>query len=199
MRAFIQNDLTEPAHFENADQLHGIIKDVDDKNLVHAAIAAMATELNSNHGGAVPTEKEMLVAMCKDDTVACLMMSHCFGSTEIVIGLHARKILTALDLYDWEEAGFKAKTEVKMTKIPAGHIMKSLRTWIPKGEGRDFYDTMDSLGTLLAVSRQGQWGYIKQAFGRFSPNNKRLVEGMVDSIIQFYKVTKGGAKMKATP
>ena len=124
------------------------------------------------------------------------MMSHVFGCTQIVVSLHARKILVALDLYDWEESGAKAKTEVKMVHIPPGYVYNSLKTWIPKGEGREFHDVMDALGTIFSTTESGLWGRIKTAYSHLSPNDKKMVTKMTESIIQFCKATKKGGRGK---
>lgn len=165
-----------------------------------ASIRSIAVELEKEpHNGAVPTTKNGLLAAGVDAAVASLLMSHVFGSTDVVVGLHARKILTALDMYDWEECGVKEKTDVKMVNIPAGLVKKSLKTWLPKGEGRDFCDLMDAIGGLLQHPPPGAWGKITKCINRvFAPKEKASLLEMVENICQFYKATRGGSKKTTT-
>ena len=110
-----------------------------------------------------------------------------FGSTDIFIGLHARKIVTALDFFDWEESGTSVKSEVKMQSITGKHVKESLKTWMPKGEARFFPELMESLGMLLGADTCGTYGKVKKVINqRFSPADKKTLVIMVDCIIQFY-------------
>lgn len=140
--------------------------------------------------GVVPSSKEALLTLV-DEMVVSLMMTQAFHSNEIVVGLHARKILTALDMYDWESTETTNKADVKMKAIPAGHVQKSLQTWIPKGSGREFHDVMESLGAALDCMKQGSWGTIQTVINsQFPTKHKHHVKDMVNTIIQFYKATK---------
>jgi len=182
---------------DDANRLQEIIGEYDDKNLVGAAIFTVATNLNTNHDGIVPRDKEGLLAIDVEDTVASLLMQHAFGSTDIVAGLHARKILTALDMLDWEETKAENKKDVKMADLPPGRVKKSLKTWLPKGESVGFHDTMDSIGSLIAARRSGEWGRLTTVINtNFSVKDKKVLLEMVQHISQFYFATKSGGRKK---
>ena len=71
-----------------------IITDTDPTNLAGATIHSIAAEvMKAPHNGMVLASKKALIAVKVDEDVASLLMSHVFGSTEVVIGLHARKIV----------------------------------------------------------------------------------------------------------
>jgi hypothetical protein len=130
--------------------------------------------------------------------VAALLMQQVFGSTELVVGLHARKLVCALDMYDWEESGATTKEAIKMSKIPAERFKKSLATWLPKGERRAFQDTMEALGSVLGENRVGMFGKMQGIIIRHNATkNKKQMTDMVEKIIQFYKVTKSGGKRRS--
>lgn len=181
-------------------QVQGIINNADDRNLVGADIRSIAEELvKPPFNGNVPTDKAGLLAVNVEDTVALLLMSHVFGSTDLIVGLHARKILTALDMYDWEESGAVQKTDVKMVKIPAAMVRKSLKSWLPKGDGRDFFDLMNSVGSLLQHLQPGDWGKLTKPINRFAAKEKTLLMEMLENISQFYRATRaGGRKLAST-
>ena len=89
-------------------------------NSVGDALCSLTTKLHKdNHKCTVPSTKEGLQALKVDETVASLLLQQVFGSTELVVGLHACKLVCALDLVDWEESGASLKQDVKMVKMPA--------------------------------------------------------------------------------
>lgn len=176
----------------DSNQVQQHISQYDDKNLVGAAIFAVCSRLHNDLGDQVPQTKAGLIALDLDEAVASLLMQHVFGSSELVIGLHARKILTALDMLDWEETEIEEKKDVKMAKLPPDRVRKSLKTWLPMGQALEFHDTMDSLGALLAAPPIGYWGRIKSTINtNFAPKDKALLHDMTESISQFYTATKG--------
>lgn len=131
------------------------------------------------------------------DPVASLVMCNAFASTELVVSLHARKILTALDMVDWEEAGVEKKSDVKMTKLPVEKVKRSLHTWIPRGEKARFHDTMDGVGSVLSARCQGDWGKIKVAIQTHAcAKDKDAMLKMTERICQFYKATRSGGRSK---
>lgn len=197
--ALVENDLTsaEAVCEVDADTVQELIAGFDDKNLVGAAIFAVAMKLNTDHNGIVPRDKDGLLTIKLDDTVASLLMQHVFGSTELIVGLHARKILTALDMVDWEETGATVKKEVKMVSLPPKNVKKSLRTWLPKGEAVGFHDTMDTIGSLIAAPQSGEWGRLKAAINSsFATKDKDKLNEMVAHISQMYRATRSGGKRK---
>ena len=120
--AFIAKDVMEVETMANLNgpELQAIINDIDDMNLVGQDLHAIATELNKpDHEGVVPSTKKELSSVKVDDNVAALLLQQVFGSTELVVGLHARKLVCALDMFDWEESGATKKQDVKMVKVPA--------------------------------------------------------------------------------
>ncbi|CAB9526310.1 unknown protein [Seminavis robusta] len=175
--SFHSSGLVMPDNFATAteNRIQKVINDYDDKNLVAATIKSIAAKLlepELKHEGKIPTNKKDLMTICSEN-VASLLMSHVFGSTELVVGLHARKILVALDMYDWEESGTTQKADVKMANIPASMVKKSLKTWLPKGESHDFFDMMDTLGSLFPT-KAGVCGKItKPASMHTSPPKRK--------------------------
>jgi hypothetical protein len=178
-------------------ELLQVIRDHDDDQLadtVHELVGGL-----NDKDGIVPQTKDELVELV-DETVASQLMTQVFGSTEFFVGLHARKILIALDMYDWEESGATCKEDVKMSTISAAHVKKSLRTWMPKGTGKDFHDMMESVGTIISAKRQGEWGKIKTVINTCYPyTEKKCVLEMVESISQFYKATKSKKGKRPSP
>ena len=100
-------------------------------------------------------------------------MQHVYASSELVITLDTRKVVVALDMVDWEEFGAKTKSAVLMSKVLEGKVRKSLRTWLPKGDGVHFHDTMDSIGRLVSARTLGDWGKIEKIIAsHFSTKDK---------------------------
>ena len=194
---FIEEGLTSPATVcdRTANQIQAIIAEIDNGNNRGAAIHHIATELmKPKYGGVVPKSREKLLELGLKGMIVPLMM-HLFGSTDLVISIHGRKIVTALDMLDWEESGASDKLDIKMEKLPPLWVKKSLMTWLPRAEYVRFFDTMGSLGPLLASQAQGDWGPVKAAINNhFSSNDKPQLTEMVENIRQFYLVTKTGGK-----
>ena len=72
-------------------------------------IHGVATELlKPEYGGIVPKTKDPLLGLGLNLNTASLLM-HVFGSTDLVINLHVRKVVTACDMFDWEETGATSK------------------------------------------------------------------------------------------
>lgn len=157
----------------------------------------IARKLIDAGGGVFPTTLEEIKAVGVEDTVARLLMQRVFGSTEIVIGLNIRKITCALDMFDWEETEAKNKRELKMVKVTAPSVRQSLMTWLPKGDWREFQDTVESLGEVLGANKAGYWGQLKAVANKhYSPNEKKKVLSMVEEIIRFFKAKKSGGRKK---
>ena len=158
-------------------------------------IKKQSSSLFTRFNGRVPTKRAQLEQVF-DDSVTSLLMLHVFGShTDLVVGLHTKKILTALDMIDWEETGATRKVEVKMVNLSATSVKRSLRTWIPVGETIHFYDTMDSLGRLLGEPKCGDWGRIKSCLTKhLSPKDNKAAVAMLLSINQFYTAVKSGGR-----
>lgn len=178
-----------------------IIDDFEFGNTLELAqtLLEVATAIETDHEGVVPQSKEGLKSIRVEEPVSSLLMQQAYASSELVVSLHTRKVLVALDMVDWEEAGTDQKSEVKMAKLTTDKIRKSLRTWLPKGESVNFHDTMDSIGNLLASRNIGDWGRINSAIAsHFSTKDKDTLVGMVQAISQFYKATKGRGKKKSS-
>ena len=70
-----------------------VIATADAANFLGETIWKLSVELvKPAYGGMVPTEKEVLLNIV-GDTVAGLMMQHVFGSTQLAVGIHTRKVL----------------------------------------------------------------------------------------------------------
>ena len=176
------------------EQLEEIIK-LDPTLKVGDLIFNLASKLVADYDGVVPTTKDDLLCLDGiDDTVATLQMQHVFGSSDILVTLHARKILTALDMLDWEEVS-ELKSGVKMADLPHNRVKKSLKTWLPKGAGLSFQDTVESLGAFIESKEVGNWGTLRTIISmNFTPKDKKVLDDMVFVINQFYEATKPGGK-----
>ncbi|MGL5936743.1 MAG: hypothetical protein ACRCZI_14105, partial [Cetobacterium sp.] len=126
-------------------------------------------------------------------TVVSRLSTHVYGIPELVVGLHAKKILTALDMFDWEESGASMKADVKMKDIPASHFEKSLLTWLPQGHKSTFHELMESLGSVLSDTKCGAWGKMKNSVDRaFKGKEKQTLLSFIEQIRDFYKITSTG-------
>ena len=192
----VSHNLTasEIAQESTEDELRGLFTEQDPDNSSAATIYNIATALHGV-GGIVPSDMDGLTNLGLDETVSSLLMQNVFGSPELTVGLHARKILTALDILDWEEADVEDKTKVKMVKFPAEKVKRSLKTWLPNANQVGFHDMMESIGTFLASKSLGDWGKITGIVSnKFSTKDKDTVLEMLENICQFYKATKSGGR-----
>ena len=137
-----------------------------------------------------PKELKSALGHCTDETVRALLMQDVFGYTDLVVGMHARKMAVALDLFDWEEYAAK-KTDVKMVNITTAAVKKSFKTWLPKGEIGNFHTVMDDLGELLSRDARGDNGKVMRTINRhFSTEEKKELSKYVLDITRFYKAVK---------
>ena len=177
-------------------ELQSHIDPDDTKETVGTILHAVATQLH-NDGGTVPTTKDALVDCGVENIVARLLVHRVFGSTELVIGLHCRKVVCALDMFDWEESGANKKDSIKMARVPAGPVRSSLQAWLPKGQWQPFQEALDSLGRVVGANEVGFWGKLKTVVNKhYSPADKKKLMAMAESILQFYKATKSGERKK---
>lgn len=183
-----------------ADEIYEDFIQAEDKGNKKSAqeIVDVSTAIMASTGS-VPHNRDALKALGLDDTVVALLMTQVYASTELIVGTHARKILVALDMIDWEEVA-KEKSKVKMSSLPSDKVKRSLLTWLPRGEATHFHDTMDSIGNLLQARTQGDWGRIKSTIAtRFSPKDNQALLSMAESICQFYKVVRATSKPRKRP
>jgi len=95
-----------------------VLNDVDPVGKVAKAIHNVSTNLSVEKlGWIVPCEASELKELKMDETVMGLLLNQVFGETELVIGLNARKLMVALDLFDWEESGTEERVDVKMALV----------------------------------------------------------------------------------
>jgi endonuclease III len=183
----------EEMSYASANDVKVIIDDFEQDNTLELAqtLLDVATAIQNNHEGVVPQTKEGLKAIGVEEPVSSLLMQQVYASSELVVSLHTRKILVALDMVDWEEVGVENKSEVKMSKVTAEKVRRSVRTWLPKGEAAKFHDTLDSIGNLVASKNLGDWGKIQHVISiDFSLKARETLVGMTQAIFQFYKATK---------
>ena len=148
--------------------------------------------------GAFPCTLVELEEEGVDNIVARLVMQHVDGSNELVISLHCRKIVCALDMFDWEESGASKKDDIKMAKTSAKAVRNSLMTWLPRGEGRHFQEAVDGPGQAFATKKIGFWGKTKSTINKhYSPKDKKTLVGMLEDISRFYQATKSGGRKTA--
>ena len=180
------------------DDIAAFIKD-ERANDIAQAIHALATEVAARDGS-IPTTRNGLMELPMENIVARLVMQHVFGSDNLVVSIHFRKVMCALDMFDWEETGVSKKDNVKMAKVQAKHISNSLQTWLPRGAGRQLQDSVDSLGRALGANKVGFWGQLTSVVNKhYSPKDKKILMGMLEDISLFYRSTKaGGRKQKSS-
>lgn len=100
-------------------------------------------------------------------------------------------------MFDWEETGAANKESIKMAKVPAERVKKSIETWLPNCDRRSMQASMEALGGALAANEVGFWGKMEKAINRrFSINDKKRLKGITNKIMQFYKATKSGGRRK---
>lgn len=169
----------------------------DNTNTTGGPLHEIATNLKAIDGK-VPCCLEGLVDVVGlEDTLTGHVMQGVFGSAELVIGLHIRKLVCAVDFFDWEESGVSKKDELKMTKIPGGHVRKSLASWMPPGSGRACQDAVEALAEALGTAKI--WGKLTMAVKRhFNSNDEKELMEMATNIVQFCKVAKKGGRSKAS-
>jgi hypothetical protein len=164
----------------NVAELMDIIVKVNSGCELGSGIFDIANELvKPEYGRNVPTTKEELLEIGLDDHLASSLMQQVFGSTELVVGLNACKLMVALDLMDWEECGARAKQDVKMVSITSNSVVRSLATWLPKGDGVLFQDYVESFASAVGANAVGFWGKYKKLAGHFNPKDKQLLLEMV--------------------
>lgn len=187
-----------------ADSIKDVIVDVltdldedfaaDIANHVHQIASSLHTR---DDDAPFPTTLADLMECNVDEHVARCLMQHVFASTDIVIGLHTRKMVCALDLFDWEGTGAKQKCDVKMKQVTDAQVKKSISTWLPKGQGMGFQETMESLGARIGGNKKGFRGQLQAvANKRMATKDKQAVMKMADDIACFYKATKSGGRRK---
>lgn len=148
-------------------------------------------------GGVVPCEASELKELKIDETVSGLLLNHVFGDTDLVIGLNTRKLMVALDLFDWEESGVDERIDVKMAKVPPNYVKASLLTWLPQGEKRHFQELMEPLATAIGDYKNGFWGSLTRTLKKhFKPSEKDLLQKMAEKVHQFHKAARCGVAKK---
>ena len=179
-------------------EVQAVLNDVDAVGKVAKAIHDVSTNLSvEKFGGIVPCEASELKELKIDETVMGLLLNQVFGETELVIGLNARKLMVALDLFDWEESGAEERVDVKMALVPPNYVKSSLLTWIPQGEMRHFQELMEPLATAIGDHRSGFWGSLMKSLKKhFAPKEKDLLQKMAEKVSQFHKATRVGAAKK---
>jgi len=199
-----RNDMLTPAAVieenekEDSDTLETIIGNIDDDAKGSAVtILNVCQELvKAPYNGVVPSTADGLTAIGLTEEVSVPLMQRVFGCTGLHCGLHLRKLVVALDLIDWESAGVSSKLDIKMTKVPAAHVQRSLLTWTPQGERLVMFDTLEELAFVVGSSKKGFWGSYEKLSKKHVAKDKTLLINMATDIHRFYKAVKGGGKGK---
>ena len=199
-----RNDMLTPATVieedekEDSETLATIIGRIDEE-----AIPAAVTILNlckelvkAPYNGVVPSTEAGLEAVGLKEDVSAPLLQRVFGSTALHCGLNLRKLVVAIDLIDWEAAGVSSKLDIKMTKVPAAHVLRSLLTWTPQGERLVMHDILEELAFVVGSSKQGFWGRYEKLTKKHSAKDKNLLMSMATDIVRFYKAVRGGGKGK---
>lgn len=172
-----------------------VINRIDAENTTAAESIIAVAKCVEEAGGAIPSTHDGILEIPTMDSRVASQLMTIFGSTELAVGLHTRKLVVALDMFDWEETGVEHKTDVKMASVPAERVKKSLTTWMPFGERRASQEMLESVGNVIGSDRIGFYGKLKACIGKhFNPTDKKELLEMTDSIVQFYKTTKGGKR-----
>jgi len=197
-----RNEMLTPATIieeeekEDSNSLATIIGNIDDDARPMAAtILNVCKELvKAPCNGAVPSTLDGLKAIGLTDDLSNTVLQCVFGSTGLHCGLNLRKLVVAADFFDWEHAGVASKLDIKLTKVPALHVQKSLLTWIPLGQRLVLQDTQEELAFVIGSNKQGFWGKYKKAAKRHDAADKKILMDMATDICCFYKAIKGGGK-----
>jgi len=135
---FCHNDMLTPAAVIAEDKkecssLATIIGDIDgDAQASAPTVLTMCKALVKDpYDGVIPSSPAALEAMGLNENVSTPLMQRVFGCTGLHCVLSLRKLVCAIDLHDWEAAGVLSKLDLKMTKVPAAHVQKSMLTWVP--------------------------------------------------------------------
>ena len=140
--------------------------------------------------GSFPTNKTQLGNLGVDGVICSYFAQQVYGYCPggLNVGLHAKKIATALDLYDWqEETGLEKRTEVKMTNVSSSRLAKSLQKWLPSDLCLQFYDITENIGMLFGSHTTGAYGsVVKLINSDAATKDKSDLLEMVQSISQMY-------------
>lgn len=160
-------------------------------------IHSIAVNLHERDGTFPTTYNELTDEVGVPEDVAWLLMRQVFGSTQMSVSLYTRKIVCAIDFFDWEACDAVRKCDIKMKNVSASHVRRSLRTWLPIGIGSEFEAAMESLGDVIGGNPIGFWGQLKSLVNRhFPPADKHEVMAMAEQIRCFFKETKSGGRKK---
>ena len=182
---------------ETANDVQNVIDRVIDNVKVGKYLVNLAKALVKDYDSKVPDKIEDLEALGVTDTVIGQVRQHIFGITELVFGLHVRKLCVATDLIDWEEFA-PEKKKIKMAKVSGDRVRRSVSGWLPKGEGLNFQNTAEALCEALQRNEKGFWGKLKSIINKhFSIKDKKTVNAMINKICQFQKITKSGGQRKS--
>ena len=204
MKTFVASNMSKPAEMSAAplSDIRAIlrghicesvpVKVIDNLGSI---LRALATKLSSgDYKGWIPMSQQSFKAVLKevDGAVGSFFVQQAFGRGDVTVGLNGRKILTALDMVDWEEICNGQKSEVKMNKLLPYRVSKSLKTWMPGEQCLRFYDVTESLGDVFARNEKGLYGHITNTITKkLKGEEKKMAKEMVDKILQMYKATRG--------
>jgi len=140
------------------ETVQSIVTNWDSESNAAQIIVAACTELvKAPYNGIVPSTFKGLKALKVCDDVIIHVMQHVFGCTDLHFGVAFRKLVVAIDLFDWEEGGVAEKENVKMAKIPLANVKKSVLAWLPNGQRLVVQDTLEALAIAIGRNRSGFW------------------------------------------
>lgn len=159
-------------------------------------VKTLAQKLNAPpYSGVVPSTNDGLLALGVEAPVASSLLVDTFGSTSPAIYLETKKLVCALDLFDWEEPQYweagavVAKSVLKMDKIKDTHVRRSLETWVPAGDLTAFITTANALGSILPSSK-GAWGTLMNALATgFSTKEREQAKDIMVAANRFFVAT----------
>ena len=200
---FFNNEMLTPAAVIAEDEKEGsslatIIGDIDgDAQASAPTVLKMCKELVKDpYNGVIPSSPAALEAVGLHESVSTPLLQRVFGCTGLHCGLNLRKLVCAVDLYDWEAAGVLSKLDLKMTKVPAAHVQKSMLTWVPQGERLAMQDLLEELAFAIGSRKQGFWGQCERMAKRHTPKDKKILMDAATDIARFYKAVKSGGKAR---
>ena len=200
---FYHNDMLTPAAVIAEDEKEGsslatIIGDIDgDAQASAPTVLKMCKELVKDpYNGVIPSSPAALEAVGLHESVSTPLLQRVFGCTGLHCGLNLRKLVCAIDLYDWEAAGVLSKLDLKMTKVPAAHVQKSVLTWVPQGERLAMQDLLEELAFAIGSRKQGFWGQYERMAKRHTPKDKKILMDAATDIVHFYKAVRSGGKRR---
>ena len=197
LRSLKEADLLTPQAIANSTAAN--VKKIigrHDKSLSTAWLVKLCKLLVTKYDSKVPEKIDDLLSLSStvsqiNASIANTVCQEAYGRFygPVVDYYYGTRMAIALDLVDIEEYHWD-KDKIDASKVEPTAIQSSLLEWLPPQEWRDFHKLMVSTAQLVVEpANENQPAEIKKIIRHnFTPNNKAVVNGMVDSIREFFEV-----------